>query len=90
MLTGDLPARRAAWRAPGLADDPHFPAFRRQLESVQPLPKVPEWEQIASVIFDRGEAAARGTVTAPAALAELDAKADELLEKRRWMVEQKR
>ena len=89
-LTGDLPARRSAWGAHGLADDPHFPAFRRQLESVQSLPKVPEWEQIASVIFDRGEAAARGTIKPTDALRELDAKADELLEKRRWMVEHNR
>jgi multiple sugar transport system substrate-binding protein len=85
-LTGDLPARRSAWSAPSLAADPHFPAFREQLEHVEPLPKVPEWEQIATAIFDRGEAAARGTVPAAAALAELDQRADDLLEKRRWML----
>jgi multiple sugar transport system substrate-binding protein len=89
-LTGDLPARRSAWSAPALAADPHFPAFRKQLERVQPLPKVPEWEQIASAIFDRGEAAARGTSTTTAALTALDAKADTLLEKRRWMLSRKR
>jgi len=57
---GDLPARRSAWRVPALTNEPHFPAFREQLEHVEPLPKVPEWEQIASSIYDRGEAAARG------------------------------
>ena len=41
-LTGDLPARRSAWRAPALLADPHFPAFRAQLERVAPMPKVPE------------------------------------------------
>ncbi len=86
QLTGDLPARRAAWQSPILANDPHFPAFRVQLEHVEPLPKVPEWEQIATAIFDRGEAAARGTVTPVVALRQLDARADELLEKRRWML----
>jgi multiple sugar transport system substrate-binding protein len=84
-LTGDLPARRSAWSAPSIRDEPHFPAFREQLERVAPLPQVPEWEQIATAIFDRGEAAARGAVPAATALAELDARADELLEKRRWM-----
>jgi multiple sugar transport system substrate-binding protein len=88
-LTGDLPARRAAWSAPAIAKETRFPAFREQLERVAPLPKVPEWEQIASSIFDRGEAAVRGTVPIPRALAELDAKAGELLEKRRWMLTRK-
>jgi multiple sugar transport system substrate-binding protein len=85
-LTGDLPARRSAWASPALVHDPHFAAFREQLERVAPLPKVPEWEQIATAVADRGEAAARNAVTVPAALAQLDARADELLEKRRWML----
>jgi multiple sugar transport system substrate-binding protein len=85
-LTGDLPARRSAWSAPSIVADPHFPAFRRQLERVQPLPKVPEYEEIATVIADRGEAAARGATSIPAALAQMDQKADALLEKRRWML----
>ncbi len=85
-LTGDLPARRSAWSAPALVNDPHFAAFRAQLERVEPLPKVPEWEQIATAIFDRGEAAARNVVSIPTALTQLDARADALLEKRRWML----
>jgi multiple sugar transport system substrate-binding protein len=85
-LTGDLPARRSAWTAPSIVGDPYFPAFRAQLERVQPLPKVPEYEQIATAIADRGEAAARNATNIPAALTQLDAKADALLEKRRWML----
>lgn len=89
-LTGDLPARRSAWSSPALQAESHFPAFREQLEHVEPLPRVPEWEQIASAIFDRGEAAARGATTTSAALIDLDARADELLEKRRWMLSSRR
>ncbi|HXH90211.1 MAG TPA: sugar ABC transporter substrate-binding protein [Thermoanaerobaculia bacterium] len=89
-LVGDLPARRAAWQSPLLANDKHFPAFRAQLERVTPIPKVPEWEQIATAIYDRGEAAARGAVPPAVALRQLDARADELLEKRRWMLAQSR
>jgi multiple sugar transport system substrate-binding protein len=85
-LTGDLPARRSAWQSPVLANDPRFAAFRIQFERVAPLPKVAEWEQIATAIYDRGEAAARGTIAPQAALAQLDRRADELLEKRRWML----
>jgi multiple sugar transport system substrate-binding protein len=85
-LTGDLPPRRSAWNAPSIVADPHFPAFRQQLERVRPLPQVPEYEQIAAAIADRAEAGARGAANIPAALAQLDAKADALLEKRRWML----
>jgi multiple sugar transport system substrate-binding protein len=85
-LTGDLPARRSAWSAPSIVAEKHFPAFREQLERVQPLPKVPEYEQIATAIADQGEAAARGATNIPAALTQLDQKADALLEKRRWML----
>jgi multiple sugar transport system substrate-binding protein len=90
QLTGDLPARRTAWLSPLLANDSRFPAFRIQLEHVEPLPRVPEWEQIATAIFDRGEAAARGQVTPAVALRQLDTRADELLEKRRWMISRSR
>jgi multiple sugar transport system substrate-binding protein len=89
-LTGDLPARRSAWRAPALASNPYFPAFREQLERVEPLPLVPEWEQIATEIYAHGERAVRNASTVPAALADLDHRADQLLEKRRWMLAQKR
>lgn len=88
-LTGDLPARRSAWQAPALAAEPRFPAFRTQLESVRPVPQVPEWEQIATAIYDRGEAAARGTIDVRTAVTQLDARANELLEKRRWMLSRK-
>ena len=90
QLTGDLPARRSAWLSPVLANDSRFLAFRVQFESVAPLPKVPEWEQIATAIYDRGEAAARGVVPPTVALTQLDARADELLEKRRWMLSRSR
>ena len=85
-LTADLPARRTAWTSPALRKEPRFPAFRTQLESVQPIPAVPEWEQIATAIYDRGEAAARGQVSVQTAVAQLDARADEVLEKRRWIL----
>lgn len=85
-LTGDLPARRSAWNAPLLAAEPRFPAFRQQLESVAPVPQVPEWEQIATALYDRGEAVVVGKTPVPVALAQLDARADDLLEKRRWIL----
>ncbi len=85
-VTGDLPARRSAWRSPLLANDPLFPAFREQLERVAPLPQVPEWEEIATTIYEHGEAAVRGKFTEAQALADLDRTTDRILEKRRWIL----
>ncbi len=85
-LTGDLPARRAAWAAPELRDDPHLQAFATQLAHVRSTPKVPEWERIASTIGDRLEGAIRGRATLDETLAALDRDVDAILEKRRWMM----
>jgi multiple sugar transport system substrate-binding protein len=84
-LCGDLPPRRSSWDDPELASDPHSAAFRDQLERVKPTPKVPEWERIAQEIRLASERAIRGGESADQALAYLDARADTILEKRRWM-----
>jgi multiple sugar transport system substrate-binding protein len=88
-LTGDLPPRRAAWTAGGPADDPRARAFRDQLERVKPAPRVPEWERIASAVRIVAERAVHGELTVAAAAAELDARADRILEKRRWLLARK-
>ena len=51
-----------------------------------PLPRVPEWEQIAQKVAEDLEAAIRGRETIPAALASLDRDVDLILEKRRWIL----
>jgi multiple sugar transport system substrate-binding protein len=88
-LSGDLPPRRSAWNDAGLANDPHAAAFRDQLERVRAAPKVPEWERIAQEIRIAAERAVRRSATEDEALAYLDARADTILEKRRWMLEQR-
>ena len=85
-LTGDLPAHRQAWGAPALRKDPPILSFGEQLEHVAPLPRVPEWEQIATSIYEHGEATVRGRMTIDQALADLDNKAHEVLAKRRWVL----
>jgi multiple sugar transport system substrate-binding protein len=93
-LSGDLPPRRSAWDA--LAGDERVAAFRDQLERVRPAPPVPEWERIATELRVVSERAARrvSPATTPAELdaivgaatAELDARVDQLLDKRRWIL----
>ena len=85
-LTGDLPPRRATWKDPGLAADVHARAFREQLERVTPAPKVPEWERIASEMRLVAERVVHGQLSVSEAARELDARADRILEKRRWLL----
>ncbi|RPH78318.1 MAG: extracellular solute-binding protein [Candidatus Rokuibacteriota bacterium] len=85
-LTGDLPPRRATWKDPGLAADVHARAFRDQLERVKPAPKVPEWERIASEMRLVAERVVHGQLSVGEAARELDARADRILEKRRWLL----
>lgn len=85
-LTGDLPPRRTAWNDPALASDIPARAFREQLERVKAAPQVPEWERIADEMRLVAERAARGDWTVDEAVKELDARADRILEKRRWLL----
>src|SRR3977135_3069207 len=62
-LTGDLPPRKAAWDDTTFANNKYTKAFRDQLERVVPLPQVPEWEEIATTIFEHGDPAIRKAKT---------------------------
>ena len=88
-ITGNLPPRRSAWNHAALAQDPPTLAFRDQLERVRPVPKVPEWERIATELRVITKSVVRGDLTAERGLDELDLRADRILEKRRWMLAQK-
>ena len=87
-LTGDLPPRKTAWEDTALANNKYTKAFRDQLERVVPLPQVPEWEEIATTIFEHGEQAIRGTKTVDETLASLDRDVNAMLEKRRYLLAQ--
>ncbi len=86
-LTGSLPARRAAWRDSVFTSDPRVQAFEQQLERATPTPKVPEWERIATKMQEYAEAAARGALSEEEALRRFDADVDEMLEKRRYLLD---
>jgi multiple sugar transport system substrate-binding protein len=85
-LSGDLPAHRAAWATPKLANDKQIAAFRIQLDRTVALPRIPEWENVATSVFEYGQLGARGRYTAREAALQLDRKVDGMLEKRRWVL----
>ena len=87
-LTGDLPPRRTVWADPRLASDPYARAYRDQLERAKPTPKVPEWERIATEMRLVAEQLVNGKLDVDGAATELDRRADAILEKRRWMLDQ--
>lgn len=86
-LTGDLPAVKAAWEDSALAGNKYAAAFYDQLQRVEPMPKVPEWELIATKVFDYAEQAIRGNTPNGVVLERLDREVDRILEKRRWMLD---
>lgn len=85
-LSGNLPARRAAWDDPALQADRELAAFRTQLDHTVALPRIPEWERIATAIFEQGDLAARGQFGTEEAARRLDERVDAMLEKRRWVL----
>ena len=89
-LLGDLPPRRSAWDDPALENDPALRAFREQLERLQPAPPVPEWEQIVNMMQDVAARAVAGQLTIAQATAQMDAQADAILAKRRWVLSRER
>jgi len=89
-LLGDMPPRRRSWNQGGLRNDPKIQAFREQLERLKPTPPVPEWEQIANEMQLVAAQAVAGDLTIDQAAADIDRRADRILEKRRWMLDHAR
>ncbi|CAN5228357.1 sugar ABC transporter substrate-binding protein [soil metagenome] len=93
-LTGNLPPRRSTWGLPmegaqTLADDPHARAFFEQLSRVRATPGVPEWERIAQEMQLAASRTVFSGVSVDETVSKLDARVDGILDKRRWMMQQK-
>lgn len=89
-LVGDMPPRRSAWDGGALSRDPKAQAFRIQFEHVKPTPPVPEWERIANEMQLAAARVIAGELSVDQACAELDRRVDAILEKRRWVLDQRR
>jgi multiple sugar transport system substrate-binding protein len=89
-LTGNMPPRRSTWQSATLTASPYAKAFHAQLDRVRSPPKVPEWERIAQEMRLAAERAIQGVATVDEVCVALDRKTDEILEKRRWMMDQDR
>ena len=85
-ITGNLPARMSTWALTDLQDERYARAFWTQLQRVRPTPQVPEWERIATKIYEYVDLIIRGAVSVDEGLARLDRDVNQILEKRRWML----
>ncbi len=89
-LVSSLPAVKKVWEDSSLVNNKFMKAFYTQLHKTKPTPKVPEWEQIVfSKIQQTTEVIARKKKTIVEVLKELDTDANDILEKRRWMMDRK-
>jgi multiple sugar transport system substrate-binding protein len=86
-LSGSLPARLEAWRDTSLTNDPFARVFETQLRRTVAQPPVPEWENISLRLQDKAEAMVLAHAPLDSTLQALDRQVDQLLEKRRWLVE---
>jgi multiple sugar transport system substrate-binding protein len=89
-LTGNMPPRRSTWQSSTLASSPYAKAYLSQLDRVRSPPKVPEWERIAQEMRLAAERVVQNVSTVDEAGVALDRKTDEILEKRRWMMDKDR
>jgi multiple sugar transport system substrate-binding protein len=89
-LTGNLPPRRGTWALPPLASDRRAAAFADQLERAKATPAVPEWERIAQEMQLVAARAVHEHTSVDDAAAQLDARVDAFLAKRRWMLDRAR
>jgi hypothetical protein len=89
-ITGNLPPRRSAWEDTSLARNKYIQAFYKQLQRVDPLPQIAEWEQVVIKLQLYVEYIATNTLTVDEALRKFDSEVDQMLEKRRWLAERNR
>lgn len=86
QITGDLPPRVEAWQDSSLMKNIYAAAFYQQLKHVVATPKIPEWEQIAQKVREYAELVSMDALSVESAMAALDKDVDQILEKRRWML----
>ena len=87
-LTGNMPPRRSTWQSLDARRARRTPRrSATQLDRVRSPPKVPEWERIAQEMRLAAERVVQGVATVDQACVALDRKTDEILEKRRWMMD---
>ena len=89
-MVSSLPSVVEAWKDSSFANNIYMRAFYDQLQKTKPTPKIPEWEQIVfQKIQQYAELIARKKMTVDEAMKKLDDNVNNILEKRRWLLDRK-
>lgn len=89
-MVSSLPSVVEAWKDSSFANNIYMKAFYDQLQKTKPTPKIPEWEQIVfQKIQQYAELIARKKMTVDEAMKKLDDNVNNILEKRRWLLDKK-
>lgn len=75
-MFGNLPAVEAAWDDPTIADDPWLEVIKEAIPLAGSVPGVPGWSEVAAMLGQEMELAARGQATPAEVLASAQTKAD--------------
>ncbi len=88
-LVSSLPAVKKVWENQEFVNNKYMYAFYIQLQRTKPTPKIPEWEQIVfqKIQQQTVEPIARKKMSIDAALKQLDIDVNNILEKRRWLLQ---
>ena len=86
QLIGNLPARASIWNSPQLRQ-PLLCPFAEQMRQPAIAPKIVEWERIQIEVQLIAERMVRGQLTIPETLTTIDRRVDQILAKRRSLVD---
>lgn len=73
---GNLPAVESAWQDPAIADNPWLSVIKEAIPLGATVPGVPGWSEVAAMLGQELERAARGQATPAQVLADAQTKAD--------------
>lgn len=81
-LSNCLPSNRRAWDAEEMVSSQPLAAFAKQLRETKSPPCIPEWTQLSDLLYGVIEEYLTGRLTPEQALARIEKRTDEILEKR--------
>jgi multiple sugar transport system substrate-binding protein len=80
-ISNSMPAVKSAWDDKALKDDPNYKVFGEQVKTAEPLPLIPEFEEIAQKYFTSWEAIYRSGADVQKSMNQFNIDSQKLLDK---------
>ncbi|MBI0579840.1 sugar ABC transporter substrate-binding protein [Neobacillus cucumis] len=81
-LVNAMPANKKAWEDPALQNDPNLKVFGEQMKNSQPMPVIPQFENIAQTFLKSNEQIFRGGADVQKTMDDFNQKAAQILSKK--------